>query len=63
MHKMILDCGLTILDFRSKNVNIVKNYTMKKLIALFLLTLFLISCSSTPRYGCNPRRCNVEVLQ
>ena len=36
---------------------------MKKLIALFLLTLFLISCSSTPRYGCNPRRCAIDIAK
>ncbi|CAM3667083.1 hypothetical protein FLGE108171_09530 [Flavobacterium gelidilacus] len=36
---------------------------MKKIIALFLLTLFLVSCSSTPRYGCNPRRCDVSQVQ
>lgn len=36
---------------------------MKKSIALFLLTLFLISCSSTPRYGCNPRRCAIDIAK
>ena len=35
---------------------------MKKIIALFLLTLFLVSCSSTPRYGCN-KRCDVSEVQ
>ena len=33
---------------------------MKKIAILFLLALFLISCSSTPRYGCNTKRCETK---